>query len=405
MLNNKDIVKLKQCITSFERDHPGKSIRGHVTNVFINDYLLETLRDKIAARSERHRFCVSDMYLVLDGKYCAYCKFTISESVCRSCKKTADGHLLSRNLRRERMRATCRERHGCDFPQQIPEAKKLARKTLKDRYGVTNAAQIEEGKEKRKEWALKTYGVSSNLQTEEVLRKQKEASQRKYGTDYALQSQKGREEFESILIAKYGVRHALQNEDIKEARRLSNLERWGAENNTQLPKVINQRRSDYFAEHGVIHHMQRPEILRKFRSPKVYKVEIKGRTFECQGFERFLIHHLVKQFGVKGVWTQYRPDFPILEGFKQYTPDFYIPSRDLFVEVKSTWYLFGNENNGWFDDNRQKNSRCRKLGVDLLWVVGDKNGGEFVKLPARWDLWSKTKLRYYLKDAFDSAKN
>ena len=117
------------------------------------------------------------------------------------------------------------------------------------------------------------------------------------------------------------------------------------------------------------------------RRGKKYAIKVvthQGKDFHCQGYEPYLLEKLVAKYGAKDVISQYDKHFVDIKGGRtKYRPDFYVRSRDTYVEVKSVWTLYGKR--GFF-------KRCVRKAKAAS--VAKKKLATFVVFPLR-----KTHLR------------
>jgi hypothetical protein len=136
------------------------------------------------------------------------------------------------------------------------------------------------------------YGVENVFQSKKVQQKIKDSCLEKYGVENNMQSEKGKDEYKLSMNKKYGVNWPTQNKESLEKGQKS------------------------------------AKTLRKFRDTEIW---YQG-TYELD----FLNKYYDKYSDIRrGPSIKY-----IYNGKnKIYHPDFYIPSLNLVIEIKSTWIL------------------------------------------------------------------
>lgn len=227
--------------------------------------------------------------------------------VCKNC-----GKQLTR-LRLEFCTPSCQKKHQARSisaalrrisKTQWESIAAQRQRTLQQRYGVTSMMQIPEVAERSRE-ALISRTAEEKQQTQ---RKRDRTLVKKYGPDAKKIIE---------LRAAEGVRRAYKER--------------GAE-------IYQARSRRFMQEHGVGHHMQLPETWDKTTRFKHKYIEIEGKTYRCQGYEPFVLHHLATQgfkfstqpkgipYSCKGKRRMYFPDIRAVKGKKR-----------LLIEVKSTY--------------------------------------------------------------------
>jgi len=135
-------------------------------------------------------------------------------------------------------------------------------------------------------------------------------------------------------MEKYGVRNVYQREDIKEKCRKTKLEKYGDENFTNMEKAKETCLKNY----GVEWPLQNRDILEKNQKSAKKLKQFRNTSLWYQG--SYELDFLEKYFNKypdieRGPSIKYK----FKEKNKIYHPDFYIPSLNLIVEIKSSWIL------------------------------------------------------------------
>ncbi len=136
------------------------------------------------------------------------------------------------------------------------------------------------------------YGVENVFQSKEIQQKIKDSCLEKYGVENNMQSELGRSEFKSSMNKKYGVD-------------------WPTQNKESLEKGQKSARK-----------------MKRFRNTDLW---YQG-TYELDFLERFYDKYRDIQ---RGPSLKYEHK----GNSKIYHPDFYIPSLNLIIEIKSSWIL------------------------------------------------------------------
>lgn len=205
--------------------------------------------------------------------------------------------LIYRNLHSEK---TCLEKYGTKFPSQnIEEKKKI--------------------NEKRKKTCLEKYGVEYSTQADSVKKKSKETCLEKYGVEYTGQSQIVKEKIRKTCLEKYGTNWTIQSEISRQHQKETLLKKYGVDNPFKIPSII-----ESFKE-------RKDEIQRKRDETKR-----KNKTFGASIPENKSYKLLLKIFDEKDILRQYKSDkYP-------FNCDFYIISKDLYIECNYFWTHHGH---------------------------------------------------------------
>jgi len=215
------------------------------------------------------------------------------------------------------------------------------------KFGVDNPMKNSEIKEKQKNTMVEKYGVEHNSQLEEIKQQKKEKSLEKYGVEYVLQSPQVREQIKQTNLLKYAVENPQQNKDIKNKTCHTNLLKFKCK--SPLGDSIVQKKSiqTNLERYGVPHHSQNADVadtmLKSSYNKKQYKLP-SGKLLDYQGYENFALDRLLyfEKICEDSIITN-RKDVPVIwyndinNKRRRHYVDFYIPSQNRCIEVKSTW--------------------------------------------------------------------
>lgn len=342
---------------------------------------------------------------------------------------------------RERTKATNRKKYGGDSAMSSPEVQARFKATLKAHYGVEHPAQSKVVQERTKVTNRKKYGVDYVMQSKSVRAKADATSLKNHGmplVEYLRSSEVnakrdatcgelygGPTPFHSSAVQergcvtrfeKYGYRYMVESPEFIVARRekflreygvefvgqipsgrakyeRTMLRDWGVRNPSQSAEIREARSEAMFERTGYHWPMQNPAVKAKMRATKKERGSFNKSKAEDRLYER-----LVERFGVSDVIRQYNSDvYP-------HDCDFYIKSRDLYIELNGfdthgphwfgSWELdrpffdFAHahgdtvcsmHDDTWTGDDVQKREDARRGGLNYVVFWGDN--GEDV------DLW------------------
>ncbi len=156
-------------------------------------------------------------------------------------------------------------------------------------------------------------------------------------------SSKCREKYKLIKrsktnLIKYGVENPFQSLKIKEKIKKSCLLKYGVENNMQCEKGKDEFKSSMNKKYGVDWPSQNKECLEKGQKSSRKMKKFKDTNLWYQGsYELDFLNKYYDKFPN----IQRGPSIKYIYGGKNkvYHPDFYIPSLNLIIEIKSSWIL------------------------------------------------------------------
>jgi len=220
---------------------------------------------------------------------CKECKHKYFKIVCLE-KYGTTSPLGNRDII-NKGKATCEIKYN-GHPTRTKAVQDKYKKTCLERYGVENTFQNEDVKDKIKNTNIERYGVENPNHTKEVRDKIKNTCNKKYGVDFALQDKGIRDKCKSTMLLKYGVEHQSQNEEI---------------------------------------HLRQMKTGKKIKQFKDTDIWYQG-TYELDFLTKYYhnFSDIQRATSIKYI---------INEQNKFYHPDFYIPSLNLIVEIKSSWIL------------------------------------------------------------------
>lgn len=243
------------------------------------------------------------------------------------------------------------------------------RNTYFNKTGFTHQMYNEKVKNKIKNTNLEKYGVEYPKQNNDIKKKSVETCLKNNGVEYGFLLF---DKCKDSLMNLYGVDNAMKNEDIKNKAMNTNILRYGVKT-TLLNKDIKYKSDKKMMElYGTIHPLQNAEIMDKMiKNSFRFKKHENGIIYQGKYEKDFLdICYNEKIIVERGVSINYK-----LYGCNLvYFSDFYIPSINLIVEIKSTWIW--NKN---IEKNIKKAEYTIKQGYNYILIL-DKKYDEFLNI-------------------------
>lgn len=205
-------------------------------------------------------------------------------------------------------------------------AQEKVKKTCFANFGATNASLSDEKKEKRRLTNIERFGVSNIFENKDIQNRLKE-----------------------ISIKRYGVDNIFKSDEFKKYMKDYNLQLYGVEYISQVPELyMKQQKSGYR-----LHFHENTQLY--YRG-----------TYEKDFLNFCFINNIKIEQGKR---IQYFYD----ESDHYYFSDFYIKSKNLIVEIKSSWTY-----NKYLDKNLVKQKTTIESGYNYMFII-DKNYEEFQK--------------------------
>lgn len=333
------------------------------------------------AHSDRAGLRSQDIeHLVLKGyaRKCVDCDEEVGKSLrCVSCTAKYKGNLVST---KERQRATCLERHGGQARGSAKTRAKIEA-TCVDRYGCAIPTSNPEVHAKTEATTKARHGGVFNG-SPSIKAKTESAKARRLADDpdflvkTAAKARKTKLKRDLLDPTRVEVELAKSK-----ATREANLER----DPSLRSKRAKQRAATMEAKHGPNWRKIWKDTLNKDRY-KIKTVKVNGKVFKCQGYEPYVIRHLIAK-GVKASRIsieekcfvyQKRPRWKAY-----YFPDIFVKGWTEVIEVKSLYTagLATSNSRMW----RQIQRKCKGVeaeGLSVRLVVVDPRKGLFtVKNP------------------------
>lgn len=287
-------------------------------------------------------------------------------------------------------------KYGVESPNQAKEVKEKKKKVYQERYGVDSPVQLDKAKinrkrvceenkseirEKRQKTFLKKYGVKEALSSKEIRNKIKQTNLQKYGVENPFQSSAVQDKCRNTCLERYGVSSPAQSVETQEKMKKTSLERYGVEYYTQTEEYkqrvklkkeekISKLREYFRSTYGVDWITQSKAFIDKCNQSKH-----RNNSFNASKPEEEIRKLLIEIFGEDDVVYQYK------ESRYPFECDFYIKSKDLFIECNFHWthmfHPFNKDNKEDINklnelEEKAKTSKFYENAVQT-WTVRDVN--------------------------------
>ena len=277
-----------------------------------------------------------------------------------------------RNEVQEKMKKTCLERYGVETPFKSKEVQEKIKKKWLKNYGVDHPFKSKEVQEKIKKTCLEKYGVEHTLQVKEIREKGKQTKLEKYGHEYYNNPIKRKEN----CLKKYGVKYLFQSKEIREKSKQTKLKKYGDENfvnnkkakQTCLEKYGNENynnskknKQTCLKRYGVEYPLQNEKIYNKAFKTRIQLHNYLNTNLTYQGsYEKDFLDKFYDKIDIEN-----GPSIKYLfeEKNKVYHSDFYIPSKNLIVEIKSSYILTLDK------EIKEKKVACINQGYDYILIL------------------------------------
>lgn len=211
----------------------------------------------------------------------------------------------------EKRQETYQNKTGFPHPHKNPEVIKSMKENMLEKYGELHYMKLDEYKDKVANTKMEKYGDPGYNNYEQI----KKTCLERYGQECIMSTTYFKETSKQTLKEKYGTDYI---NVFREKAKKTCLERYGVEN-----------------------HMQSGLFGNGY---KWYEYELpSGKIIKYQGYENRYIPILIRKYGEENVCFEKSKIPKIKYTFKNkthyYFPDFYVPSKNLIIEIKSVYTL------------------------------------------------------------------
>lgn len=235
--------------------------------------------------------------------------------------------------------------------------------TKLERYGDKNYTNIEK--------QLATTSAFSDDKWNEITTKRKETCLERYGVENGAQLDSSKLKAKETCVDLYGVDHHSKTSKWKNLIKSINLEKYGVNNVSQVGWVKDKKIKTSQKNYGTDYPNQNYEQFKKvFDNSATKKKEYtfpSGRIINIQGYEPDALDVLIYNYKYNEYDIEHEPfgiEYTFEGKSKMYYPDFYIRSKNLIIEVKST-YTFNKD----MIKNIAKEDSCIEQGYNFEFLI------------------------------------
>lgn len=207
--------------------------------------------------------------------------------------------------------------------------------------------------------------------TDEIKEKVKNTCLKKYGTSNYFKTDECKEKIKQTNLKNYGVDNVFKNDEIKKQIQKTNIEKFGVDNPSKSVEIKIKKETTCLRNHGVKSPYQNRYIFEKNLKSGLKIKKFENSELNYQGsYELDFLNIFYNKIDIeKGLTINYEID----NKNKYYHSDYYIPSLDLIVEIKSTY---------WYNKCKKINEikeQYAKKDHNYIMIL-DKNYDDFVKI-------------------------
>jgi len=329
--------------------------------------------------------CGKEVQYLKNGQYSICCSNSCGSKYSQyKNKKTClekygvDSYLKTKESK-EKRKKTCLNKYGVDSYSKTKEYKDKVINTSLERYGETNYAKTEESKDKVRKTCLKKYNTDCYSKSKDYKEKCLNTNNRKYGTNYYFQSEDFKEKSKIKNKEKYDSSLYCNSEDFNEKSKKSIKEKYNSDYYFQCEDFKEKSKNTCKEKYGVSIYTKSNEYKDLFKDKdwiknnmlKSYNTKKKNNSFNKSQPEDDLYKILLEEY--PDTIRQYRSKvYP-------FNCDFYIPSKDLYIEYQGTWthnnHAFDplnendiNELNKWKEKSKTSNFYINAIET---WTISD----------------------------------
>ncbi len=260
-----------------------------------------------------------------------------------------------------KMRASYKEKTGCDHPTRNPDAWKRREENYVEKTGYKNHMENPEVMEKRKQLYFEKTGYETPTVNPEVIEKMKE-------TAYS--------------------RTCEEKQKTEDRRKATCLERYGVDHQCKSSKVRDKITASFVKKYGVEHALQNASALDKYLKARYKRknVIICGKEYSLQGFEPQALQYLVEnklvdiEKLVVGTNNGSRVRYSWDGKDRIYFPDFADLENSIYYEVKSGYTYKQSK-----ERNIAKRDAVLALGAKYCVILVTDSRKDGVKCEMIWE--------------------
>lgn len=279
-------------------------------------------------------YCECGNEKVLTSKFCSNHKCPAkNKSVAKNCFLTKlKNHGDGKYNNSEKNKQTCIKRYGVDNIRKSDIFKEHSRKVKLEKYGDPTFTN----RDKANDTCLEKYGQKNYMSTKDFREKSKEYFQEHYGKYYFYETEEFQEKRKQKCLEKYGVDSFSKTDEFKQKSKETWLNNYGVKHPMKCQKIkdklkdtMNKHWGDHFTKTKYFKDLYKnPDFINKMKE-KEYKTKKMNNSLNSSNPENEIYEILLTKF--KDIIHPYRSkEYP-------FNCDFYIPSRNLYIEAHLGW--------------------------------------------------------------------
>lgn len=211
------------------------------------------------------------------------------------------------------------------------------------KYGVKRPLQNKSVYDKMVQTNIDKYGTANVGLVPEFCEKRRETFEGRYGVDTISAVPGVKEKIQATNIKRYGGISPFSSADVRAKAKETVMRNYGVDNVSRNPAIMAKQRQSIKKKYGVSNVAQSLDVQNKIQTTKR-----QNGTFNTSNSEDNLYDMLCEVFGKDDVIRQYSSDlYP-------FSCDFYIKSRDMYIELNAHWSHGGH----WYSVKNDNATLC-----------------------------------------------
>jgi len=190
------------------------------------------------------------------------------------------------------------------------------------------------------------------------------------GAENPFASEKIKETIRLQNIERYGVEYPQQRQEVREKLKKNNIEKYGYEYTLQIPEIRKSIEKTNLSRYGfrcsAQNHEVRMKQARSANQSKVARHWFSGEDIVCQGSCEYSTVIFLNSKYIDYLWQV--QTFVMPDG-RVYTPDFYLPDSNIWVEVKGYFFDDALEKCDWFQTIKPNSELWNKEKLKEMGVI------------------------------------
>lgn len=225
-----------------------------------------------------------------------------------------------------KVEATNLQRYGVKRPLQNKEIHEKSVQTCLDKYGVRNPMQSKAVLQKQIATNMERYGVPFSCMADSVKERRISTCKKLYNGASPFSSVDVRRKAQNTIMDRYSVANVAELQFVQNKICHTNMERYGVPSVLSAESVRNEIHNTCLKKYGAISPLSSLDVREKINAAKQ-----NNGTFSTSEPENIMYSVLRNVFGTDDVKRQYK------SVLYPYMCDFYIKSRDLYIELNASW--------------------------------------------------------------------